>query len=203
MFDQKKVKLKVRILLTGGTGYIGSNVAAALLDANHEVVLVDNFINSNPRVASYIEQSSGKSVVLYHADVTGFEKMCEIFEEQSIDAVTHFAALKSVDESIEEPVKYYDNNIGGLTTLLKAMRKFDVKRLLYSSSASAYGFGNSAPFSETMPLGIPTNPYGWTKWMSEQILHDTVQADPSLSVIILRYFKSYRWTQKWFAWGAP
>lgn len=178
----------MKILLTGGAGYIGSNTAAALLDAGHQVVLIDNFINSSVQIVNCIEKSAGASVKCHRVDVTDINAVRQIFSSYYFDAVMHFAARKAVGESVAKPIEYYRNNLDGLLTLLEVMKEFQVKNLIYSSSATVYGSQSPAPFSENMPLGTCTNPYGWTKWMSEQILRDAALADKELSIMLLRYF---------------
>lgn len=178
----------MRILLTGGTGFIGSNTAVALLEAGYEVVLADNFINSGPDVAERIEKITGKPAPLVEADVTQREELRHIFQSYQIGGVIHFAALKAVGESVEKPLAYYRNNLDGLLTLLEVMEEFQVKTLVYSSSATVYGGGTPMPLSEGAPVGPCTNPYGWTKLMSEQILRDAARADRALSALLLRYF---------------
>ena len=178
----------MRILLTGGTGYIGSNTAVEVLKAGYDVVLTDNFVNSSPYTAEYIEQITGKPVPLVEADITDPISLRRIFQDRHIDAVMHFAALKAVGESVEKPLAYYRNNLDGLLTLLEVMEEYGVKVIIYSSSATVYGSENPVPFSEETPAGGCTNPYGWTKWFSEQIFRDAAKADPELSVMLLRYF---------------
>lgn len=178
----------MRILLTGGTGFIGSNTAAALLEAGYEVVLADNFVNSSPDTADRLTEITGKPAVCVDCDVTRPEEVRALFAANGFDAVMHFAALKAVGESVSKPLAYYRNNLDGLLTLLEVMGEYRVRRFIYSSSATVYGERNPVPFSEDMPVGTCTNPYGWTKWMSEQILRDAAAADPELSVMLLRYF---------------
>ena len=177
----------MKVLLTGGTGYIGSHTAVAMLLAGHDIVLVDNFSNSSDKVAEKIESISGKKVKLYEANVCDFSKMSEILQKEKPECIVHFAGLKSVSESVEKPVDYYENNIGSTLSLLKAMAETDVKRIVFSSSATVYGESKELPFTEKMAKGECTNPYGWTKWMQEQILCDVANAY-GLSVILLRYF---------------
>ncbi len=178
----------MRILLTGGAGFIGSNTAVAVLEAGYEVVLADNYINSSPDIPGRIEEITSRTVIVEPADVTDIQAMRKLFSNYSFDAVMHFAALKAVGESVAKPLEYYRNNLDGLMTLLEVMRECQVSRFIYSSSATIYGDQNPVPFSEDMAPGTCTNPYGWTKWMSEQILRDAAAADPALSVLLLRYF---------------
>ena len=176
------------ILLTGGTGFIGSHTAVELLNAGGQVVIVDNLYNSNADVISKIEAITGKAPKFYQADVANRVAVEKIFSENSIDAVIHFAGYKAVGESVQKPIEYYRNNLDTTLTLLEVMREHNTKRFIFSSSATVYGMKNKAPFTEDMPTGGCTNPYGWTKYMIEQILKDAAKADPSMSVILLRYF---------------
>ena len=159
-----------------------------LLEAGHSVVVADNYSNSCPEAIRRVEEITGKNVKLYEADVCNSEAVDRIFSENRIDAVIHFAGLKAVGESVAKPVMYYRNNIDSTLTLLENMKKHGVKRFIFSSSATVYGTPKEVPLVETMPTGSPTNPYGWTKLMMEQILTDTANADPEMSIVILRYF---------------
>lgn len=176
------------ILLAGGAGFIGSHTAVELLNAGYDVVIADNFANSSPKAVKRIEQITGKSVKLYQADVRDKDALSKIFSENKIDAVIHFAGLKAVGESVQKPIMYYRNNIDTTLSLLETMQDFDVKNIIFSSSATVYGEENKVPYTEKMQRGVCTNPYGWTKAMMEQIFEDAAKADPSLSVILLRYF---------------
>lgn len=178
----------MNVLLAGGAGYIGSHTCVELIEAGHSVVIADNFSNSCPEAVKRVEEITGTSIPLYEADVCDPEAVDCIFSEQKIDAVIHFAGLKAVGESVRKPVEYYRNNIDSTLTLLEAMKKYKVNRFIFSSSATVYGVPKSVPLVETMPTGSPTNPYGWTKLMMEQILSDTAHANPELSVVLLRYF---------------
>ncbi len=178
----------MKVLLAGGAGYIGSHTAVELLEAGHEVVIADNYANSSPEAVRRIEEITGKKAALYEADVKDSDAMDAIFQEQDIDCVIHFAGLKAVGESVEKPVEYYRNNIDTTLTLLEQMKKHGVKKIVFSSSATVYGEENVIPYEEGMKRGSCTNPYGWTKSMMEQILTDASAADPSLSVVLLRYF---------------
>ena len=178
----------MNVLLAGGAGYIGSHTCVELLEAGHSVVVADNYSNSCPEAIRRVEEITGKSVKLYEADVCDSEATDRIFSENRIDAVIHFAGLKAVGESVAKPVMYYRNNIDSTLTLLENMKKHGVKRFIFSSSATVYGTPKEVPLVETMPTGSPTNPYGWTKLMMEQILTDTANADPEMSIVILRYF---------------
>ena len=178
----------MNVLLAGGAGYIGSHTCVELLEAGHSVVVADNYSNSCPEAIRRVEEITGKSVKLYEADVCDSEATDRIFSENRIDAVIHFAGLKAVGESVAKPVMYYRNNIDSTLTLLENMKKHGVKRFIFSSSATVYGTPKEVPLVETMPTGTPTNPYGWTKLMMEQILSDTAHARPEMSIVILRYF---------------
>ena len=178
----------MRALLTGGAGYIGSHTAVAMLVAGHEVFVVDNFANSSAESIKRVEQIASKTVKLYDADVSDKSAMDRILGEVAPDVVIHFAGLKAVGESVSKPVEYYRNNIDTTLTLLESMKDNNVKRIVFSSSATVYGDNNQPPFTEDMAKGMCTNPYGWTKWMQEQILTDANIADSELSVVLLRYF---------------
>jgi UDP-glucose 4-epimerase len=176
------------IFLAGGAGYIGSHTAVELLNAGYAVVVADNYSNSSPEAIRRVEQITGKSVKLYEADIRDNEKLRAIFRENKIDGVIHFAGLKAVGESVKKPVMYYRNNIDTTLSLLEVMAEFDVRNIIFSSSATVYGESNPVPYLETMQRGVCTNPYGWTKAMMEQIFEDAAKADENLSVILLRYF---------------
>ena len=177
-----------KILLAGGAGYIGSHTAVELLNAGYEVVAADNFCNSSPEAIRRVEEITGKPVQLYEADIRDGERLSQIFRENKIDAVIHFAGLKAVGESVKKPLMYYRNNIDTTLTLLETMQAAGVRNIIFSSSATVYGEENPVPYKETMQRGVCTNPYGWTKAMMEQIFEDAAKADPSLSVVLLRYF---------------
>lgn len=176
-----------KILLTGGAGYIGSHTAVELLNAGHEVVIVDNFSNSKPVVLERIKAISGKNFSFYEADVTNRVALEQVFNEHDIEAVIHFAGLKAVGESVTLPLKYYKNNILSMVTLCEVMQEKQVKQLIFSSSATVYGLHNISPLTEELPLSA-TNPYGQTKLMIEQILTDIQVSDPSFNFVFLRYF---------------
>ncbi len=178
----------MRILVTGGAGYIGSHTCVELLDAGYEVVIMDNLYNSSPKAVSRIEEITGKKVKFYQTDMLDPEGLKEVFEKETIDAVIHFAGLKAVGESVRKPVEYYNNNITGTLNLCRAMQNAGVKNIIFSSSATVYGDPAEIPITENCPKGICTNPYGWTKHMLEQILTDIHTADPEWNVILLRYF---------------
>ena len=176
------------ILVTGGAGYIGSHTCVELLDAGYDVVVFDNLYNSSPKAVDRIQKITGRSLKFYKADMLDKPAVEKICEENKIDAVIHFAGLKAVGESVHKPVEYYHTNIGGLLNLVDVMRKHGCKNIIFSSSATVYGDPAQIPITEECPKGICTNPYGWTKWMQEQILTDIHTADPSWNVILLRYF---------------
>ena len=178
----------MNVLLAGGAGYIGSHTCVELINAGHDVVIADNFSNSCPEAVARVEEITGRKIPLYEADVCDRTAVDKIFSENKIDAVIHFAGLKAVGESCEKPVEYYRNNIDSTLTLLETMKKYGVNNFIFSSSATVYGTPKTVPLVETMPTGSPTNPYGWTKLMMEQILTDTANANPDMSIVILRYF---------------
>ncbi len=175
------------ILVTGGAGFIGSHTSVELLEAGYGIVIVDNFSNSKPEALNRIKKITGKDFKFYEADLLDLEAMNKIFSENKIDAVIHFAGLKAVGESVQKPVEYYHNNITGTLMLIKAMKAANVKKIVFSSSATVYGMYNKAPYVEDMPTSA-TNPYGYTKVMIEQILKDVYVSDNEWSVSLLRYF---------------
>lgn len=176
------------ILITGGTGYIGSHTAVELLNKNKEVVVLDNFVNSNPDVVEKIKQITGKDFKFYEVDLLDKEKLEQVFEENKITEVIHFAGLKAVGESVQKPLEYYTNNIVGTLVLLEVMRKYNCKKIVFSSSATVYGDQGVAVYSEEMKRGETTNPYGTTKSMIEKILEDLYVADKEWGIVLLRYF---------------
>ena len=178
----------MKVLLAGGAGYIGSHTCVELIEAGHSVIIADNHSNSCPVAIERVEEITGTKIPHYEADVCDPEAVEKIFSENEIDAVIHFAGLKAVGESCEKPVMYYRNNIDSTLTLLETMKRHNVNRFIFSSSATVYGTPKTVPLVETMPTGTPTNPYGWTKLMMEQILSDTANANPEMSIVILRYF---------------
>lgn len=177
----------MKILVSGGTGYIGSHTCVELLMSGHEVVIFDNLYNSKEEVVDRIEKITGKKVTFYKADMLEPDSMRKIFEEHTFDCVIHFAGLKAVGESVQKPLMYYENNIAGTLNLCKLMNEFGCKRIIFSSSATVYGVPKTVPITEDFPLST-TNPYGSTKLMLEQILTDFTVADPEWSVVLLRYF---------------
>ncbi len=177
----------MRVLVTGGAGFIGSHTVIALTEAGHEAVIVDNLSNSRRSVLKRIGEVTGVQTEFIEADVRDGDAMRKVLD-QGFDACIHFAALKAVGESVEKPLLYYDNNVGGTFSLLEALAGAGVKKFVFSSSATVYGEPTELPLLETMPIGTATNPYGWTKIMMEQILRDVQTADPEWSVTLLRYF---------------
>ena len=178
----------MKVLLTGGAGYIGSHTIVEMDAAGHEVVVVDNYSNSSPKSIARVEQIIGKKVPVYEADVADEAMMDKIFSEQKIDAVVHFAGYKAVGESVSKPIEYYANNIDSTLSLLRSMKKAGVKKLIFSSSATVYGTPEKCPITEDMHTGDCSNPYGWTKYMIEQILRDYCVSDAEMQVVLLRYF---------------
>ncbi len=176
------------ILLTGGTGFIGSHTAVELIESGYDVIIADNLSNSSASVIDRIEQITGIRPVFYKIDVSDKAALQNLFAEQDIDAVIHFAGFKAVGESVEKPLEYYRNNLDTTLTLLEVMEQFDVHQFVFSSSATVYGSENPYPYTETMKKGSCSNPYGWTKSMIEQILGDAAVANSNLSVVLLRYF---------------
>ena len=178
----------MKILLTGGAGFIATHTCVELCAAGHDVVIVDNFVNSNPEALRRVEEIVGHPVKAYEADVCDNEAMERIFAENEIDVVVHFAGLKAVGESVQIPLRYYRNNIDSTLTLCETMAKHGCKKLVFSSSATVYGVPDEVPLREDMFCKGCTNPYGWTKYMIEKILQGVVTADPEWSVVLLRYF---------------
>lgn len=177
----------MKILVTGGAGYIGSHTAVELLKAGYEITIVDNLSNSSIDVIDSIKEITNKDFNFYELDVKDEEKLNEVFVKENIEAVIHFAAFKAVGESVEKPLKYYENNLENTISLLKVMQKNNIKKIIFSSSACVYGDPEELPIKETAKL-TTTNPYGATKHMIERILKDVYKAETDLSVIILRYF---------------
>lgn len=178
----------MRILVTGGAGYIGSHTCVELLNLGYEVVVVDNLCNSSEESLNRVEKITGKKPVFYKADLLDRDALEGIFAKESVDAVIHFAGLKAVGESVAKPLEYYHNNLTGTLVLCDVMRNYGVKKIIFSSSATVYGDPAFVPITEDCPKGIITNPYGQTKSMLEQVLTDLHTADPEWSVILLRYF---------------
>lgn len=178
----------MRILVTGGTGYIGSHTCIELLAEGHDVVVVDNLYNSSEKAIERVEEISGKKVTFYKEDLLNKEGLNRIFDQEKVDAVIHFAGLKAVGESVQKPLEYYHNNMTGTFYLCDVMRNHGVKNIIFSSSATVYGDPAFVPITEECPKGKITNPYGQTKGMLEQVLTDLHTADPEWNVVLLRYF---------------
>ena len=176
------------ILVTGGCGYIGSHTVVELLDLGQDVVIVDDLSNSSALVVDRIEAITGKRPTFYQLDVADKDALRAVFAKEKIEAAIHFAAFKAVGESVQKPGMYYENNIMSILSLVEVMAEFDVKKIVFSSSATVYGSLNPSPYKEDMPVGIPTSPYDQTKVMCEQILRDIFVSDPSWSISLLRYF---------------
>ena len=177
----------MQILLTGGAGYIGSHTCVELLSAGYDVVIADNLSNSNIEVLNRLKKITGKDVKFYQVDILDRDGMRKVFSENKIDAVIHFAGLKAVGESVQIPLKYYENNISGTVVLCEVMNEFGCKKMVFSSSATVYGVAEKMPLTEDMPLGA-INPYGRTKLFIEDILRDLCVSDKEWSVSLLRYF---------------
>ena len=178
----------MNILLTGGAGFIATHTGVELLEAGHDVIVVDNYVNSQPESVRRVEEITGKKIKVYEADCCDKAAMEAIFTENKIDAVIHFAGLKAVGESVSIPLRYYRNNLDSTLTLCEVMAAHGCKRLVFSSSATVYGVPETVPLQEDMFCKGCTNPYGWTKYMIEKIFMDVVKADPEWSVVLLRYF---------------
>lgn len=175
------------VLVTGGAGFIGSHTVVELLERGQEVVIVDDFSNSNPESLKRIAQITGKTPKFYQLNVMDKEALRDVFKNEKIDAVIHFAAFKAVGESVFKSIEYYENNLMGLLAVVDVMREFNVKKIVFSSSATVYGLNNISPLTEPLPTSA-TNPYGYTKVMAEQILRDVFVSDNDWSVVLLRYF---------------
>jgi UDP-glucose 4-epimerase len=175
------------ILVTGGAGYIGSHTAVELLTAGYDIIIIDNFSNSKPEVLKQIEKITGRSFLFYQADILDKKALDDIFAADPISAVIHFAGLKAVGESVDKPLSYYNNNVAGTINLLQVMNRYNVKQMVFSSSATVYGDPETVPITEDFPLSA-VNPYGNTKLIIEQILNDLHKSDPDWRIAILRYF---------------
>jgi len=176
------------VLVTGGAGYIGSHTCVVLLEHGYDVVIIDNLVNSSEKAVERIGEITGKKPAFYKADVRDRAALDRIFGEHDIGCAIHFAGLKAVGESVHMPLEYYDNNLFSTVRLCEALRDHGVKNIIFSSSATVYSGKNDMPLKETSGIGDCTNPYGWTKYMSEQVMRDTAFADPDWSVCLLRYF---------------
>lgn len=177
-----------KILVTGGAGYIGSHTCVELLNAGHEVVVLDNLCNSAAESLNRVQQLTPKSLTFIQGDIRDAQLLDQVFQQYSIDAVIHFAGLKAVGESQQIPLAYFDNNIAGSISLVQAMQRAQVFKLVFSSSATVYGENNPSPLNEEMPTGMPTNNYGYTKLIVEQLLEKLSVADERWSIALLRYF---------------
>ena len=177
----------MKVLVTGGTGYIGSHICVELIQAGHEVIVIDDFSNSKPEVLGYIKDITGKEVKFYEFNILDESKTEQVFKENKIDSVIHCAAFKAVGESVAKPLEYYTNNIVNTLSVLNLMKKYDVKKFVFSSSATVYGDPHTCPITEDFPLST-TNPYGATKLMIEDMLRDISKADSTFNIAILRYF---------------
>lgn len=177
----------MKVLLTGGAGYIGAHCALELLGAGYDIVVADNYSNSSPEALARVRKLTGKDFPVYELDLCDKGAFERVFAEQQIGAVIHFAGLKAVGESVAKPLEYYRNNLDSTLSLLELMKQYGVSRLVFSSSATVYGMAERMPLTEDAPTGC-TNPYGWTKYMIEQILRDMAHANPDWGVMLLRYF---------------
>ena len=178
----------MKVLVTGGTGYIGSHICVELIQAGHEVIVIDDFSNSKPEVLGYIKDITGKEVKFYEFNILDESKTEQVFKENKIDSVIHCAAFKAVGESVKKPIEYYTNNLTTTLIVAKMMKKYGVNNIVFSSSATVYGDPEVVPLTEDCKLGETTNPYGTSKAMMERILTDVQHACPEMSVTLLRYF---------------
>ena len=178
----------MNVLVTGGAGYIGSHTCVELLESGYDVVVIDNLCNSNPKSLERVEELTGKKLKFYEGDVRDEALLEKIFAENEIGCVIHFAGLKAVGESVAKPWEYYDNNLNSTLVLTKVMKKAGMKNIIFSSSATVYTADNEMPLRENSRTGGCTNPYGWTKYMTEQILSGMATAEPDWSIVLLRYF---------------
>ena len=178
----------MNILVTGGAGYIGSHTCLELLQSGYAVTVLDNLCNSNPKSLERVQALAGKTLRFYEGDVRDEALLRRIFAENDIGCVIHFAGLKAVGESVSKPWEYYDNNLNSTLVLTKVMKEVGMKNIIFSSSATVYSADNEMPLRETSRTGSCTNPYGWTKYMTEQILNGLAQAEPDWSIVLLRYF---------------
>ena len=178
----------MNVLVTGGAGYIGSHTCLELLQNGYGVIVVDNLCNSSPKSLDRVRELTGKEITFYEGDVRDEQLLTRIFAENEIGCVIHFAGLKAVGESVAKPWEYYDNNLNSTLVLTKVMKQVGMKNIIFSSSATVYTADNEMPLQETSRTGNCTNPYGWTKYMSEQIFQGFAKAEPDWSIVLLRYF---------------
>ena len=178
----------MNVLITGGAGYIGSHTCVELLESGYDITVVDDLSNSSSKAVDRIKKITGREFPFYQEDVNDINALDKIFKENKPDAVIHFAGFKAVGESVEKPLEYYENNIGSTLALCRVMAENGVKNIIFSSSATVYGDPKEIPITEECPKGICTNPYGWTKWMIEQMLIDMAKANDDMKVTLLRYF---------------
>lgn len=178
----------MRVMVTGGAGFVGSHVCVALAEAGHEAVIVDSLVNAKRDVPERIGRVTGSAPAVHEIDVRDTAALDEVLAGTRFDAVVHCAAFKAVGESVADPLAYYDNNVGGTVALMAALDRHEVRRLVFSSSATVYGDPDTVPVTEESPVGAATNPYGWTKVMMEQVMADVFTADPRWSIALLRYF---------------
>ena len=178
----------MKVLVTGGAGYIGSHTCVELIEAGHTPIVIDNLRNSNPKSLLRVKEITGRDITFYEGDVRNEALLHRIFDEHEIGCAIHFAGLKAVGESVAMPLEYYQNNLCSTMTLCKVMGERGVKNIIFSSSATVYSGDNEMPLRESSKTGNCTNPYGWTKYMGEQILRDVAKADSEWSVVLLRYF---------------
>ena len=184
----EKLGQGLKILVTGGAGYIGSHTCVELLAAGYELVVIDSFSNSKPASLERVRKISGKTPVVHQADVRNRDALRAVFKQHEVKSVIHFAGLKAVGESVEQPLRYYDNNVAGTLALCEVMADFGIRNIVFSSSATVYGDPHAVPIREDFPVGATTNPYGTSKMMIEQILRDLYKSDPGWRIGILRYF---------------
>lgn len=177
-----------KILVTGGSGYIGSHTVVELINAGFEPIIIDNYSNSSPDVISNLEKLCDRKIMHYEIDCNDFESLSEVFKIHQISGLIHFAAYKAVGESVQEPLKYYENNIGSLLNVLKVMKKFEVHSLVFSSSCTVYGQPEKLPVTEDSPIVAANSPYGYTKQVCENIIMDLIASDPAFNAVLLRYF---------------
>ena len=180
--------MSMKILVTGGAGYIGTHTIVELIENGYEPIVFDNFVNSSEKSLQRVEQITGKKISYVNGDIRDYDSLESVFSSHEFQGVIHFAGLKAVGESVEKPILYYENNVYGSLQLLKAMTAYNVKTIVFSSSATVYGDPVSLPLDESMPTGKPTNPYGMSKLMIENILTDVYQNDKSWRIVNLRYF---------------